>query len=346
MGDTEDMADGKQTFHARLGQTLMLAALVLGALPGQGAAQTRRVIRADAPQALVVPVSARATAMGGSYLAGDDADVLFFNPAALVGARGLSLQGGGYTYSASLLSTAGATTIGRWTIGIGARALRWQDVAAQTGFSDNRPVDPNTTEPPQFGLWRSLGRTASAVMSVGAARRLFGFNVGGAFHVGDDFGSRLFVNQSRSGGAFFDLAASKAIGPGAFSVVAQHLGPDPTQDQTTPDLSRVLVRRAPSRVMFGYGVPLLPLRAHLDLGGNVLMSVERDGFVTTRGGVEAGYAPVDGVSFVGRLGTVRRRESGLTATFGAGLLIDRIGIDVSVEPDGDNPGWRIGMRIR
>jgi hypothetical protein len=284
--------------------------------------------------------------MGGAYLGGDDADVLFFNPAALVSARGVSVQGGGYSASASVLSTAGATTLGRWTIGIGARAVRWQELPAQAGFTQNASVDLNTTSVPQFGLWRALGRTASAAMSVGVARRLLGFSVGGAVHVGDDFGSRLFVNQSRSGGAFFDLAASKAIGPGAFSVVAQHLGPDPTQDQTTPDLSRVLERRAPTRVLVGYGVPLSPLLAHLDLGGNVLVSVERDGFVSTRGGVEAGYAPVDGVSFIGRLGTVRRRETGLAVTLGAGILVDRVGIDMAFEPDGNNAGWRLGMRIR
>jgi hypothetical protein len=345
MGDWEDMADGKQTFHARLGQTLMLVALALGALPGHGAAQTRRVIRADAPQALVVPVSARATAMGGSYLAGDDADVLFFNPAALVSARGVSLQGGGYESSANMLSTSGVTTIGRWTIGLGARVVRWRALPSVPLNAQPFPVDLNGTEAPGFGLWRAVDRTASAAMSLGIARRLFGMSVGGALHVGGDAGG-FAASQQRSGGTFVDLAVSKALGPGAFSIVAQHLGLDPTQYPVATDFSREIDPRAPRRVMFGYGVPLLPLRAHLDLGGNVLVSVERDGFVTTRGGVEAGYAPVDGVSLIGRFGTVRRRESGLTATVGAGLLIDRVGIDLSIEPDGNAAGWRVGMRIR
>jgi hypothetical protein len=339
------MAHGKQTSGTRVGQRqwVLLAAIV--GISSQSAAQARRVIRADAPQALVVPVSARATAMGGAYLAGDDADVLFFNPAGLAGARGASMQGGGYASSASMLSTSGVTSLGAWTIGLGARAVRWERLPASTGFSSSS-VDLNTTDAPEFGLWRALDRTLSAAMTVGVARRLFGMSIGGALHVGDDFGQSLFTNRMRSGGVFFDLGASKRMGPGAFSLVAQHLGPDPNQQQTTSDLARVLERRAPSRVQFGYGVPLQPLGVHLDLGGNFLVSVERDGFVASRGGVEAGYAPVEGVSIIGRLGSVRRREVGQRVTMGAGLIIDRVGVDVAFEPDGDNAGWRIGMRIR
>jgi hypothetical protein len=342
------MTERKDRRRTRLGQTTARGVALFGSLAllsDAAWAQSRQVIRADAPQALVVPVSARATAMGGAYLGGDDADVLFFNPAALTSARGLSVQGGGYQDAASLVSVAGATTIGKWSIGVGARALRWADAPLEAIPAGGSRVAHSTTEAPQFGLWRSLGGEATASVTVGVARRLFGLKVGGALHAADDFGARLARGARRGDGVFADLAATLDAGPGALSVVAQHLGRDPDAEGSV-NVVRTLERRAPRRLVVGYGVPLQPLLAHLDLGGNVLVSVERDGFVATRGGVEAGYAPVDGVSFIGRLGTVRRRETGLAVTLGAGILVDRVGIDMAFEPDGNNAGWRLGMRIR
>ncbi|MCU0647153.1 MAG: hypothetical protein MUF00_04120 [Gemmatimonadaceae bacterium] len=293
----------------------------------------------ETPVAITLPWSARAAALGGSFVAGDDADVLFFNPGALTQARGMSL-GVSRTDEASLgASFAAVTTLGKWSVAAGLRALRLEATRLQAIPLLARAGD---MPDPAFRAWRDAGISGSAVASVGAARRVGPLRIGATLHAGNDAGPAATAGDALSMNVLADVGVTMPLWYGSLGAVARSIGPDPTSDLVGgPPVDR----QAPMRVEVGYGIPLSPQGTWYDLGGQFALGIDRDGRVASSGGVEFSLVPVEGVGLVARVGS-RRGEGVGRLTWGTSLSIDRVAFDVAYEPDPAAAGWRLGIRVR
>ena len=90
---------------------------------------------ASAPVVLSVPTSARVAALGGAWVAGRDQDVVFSNPAQLIGARSDFAVTGVHTGpGANGGSFATVYAGGKWsmTLGIGIQAINFSSTVGQT----------------------------------------------------------------------------------------------------------------------------------------------------------------------------------------------------------------------
>jgi hypothetical protein len=142
--------------------------LLLCALPSGARAQAP----ATPPLVLHLPSSARTAALGNAWVAGRDAEVLFYNPAQLVGSRqelGVSLTRPGPAGTA--VSAASAYAAGKWslTLGWGVQAL---------GFN----VDPLAPYPYNTDVLLTRGSADghSLLLAFGGAIVYKGFRIGGA----------------------------------------------------------------------------------------------------------------------------------------------------------------------
>ncbi|MCU0633745.1 MAG: hypothetical protein MUE41_02630 [Gemmatimonadaceae bacterium] len=324
----------RQDAHRGIGSLLAVWALVPAVLTAQSPPPVL-----PTPVAVTLPWSARAAALGGTFVAGDDADVLFFNPGALPLARGMAI-GVSRTDDASLgASFAAVTTLGRWSLGAGIRALRLDElrlVALPALARSGERSDP------AFRAWRDAGIAGSAVASIGAARRLGPIRLGAALHAGNDVGPRTTAGDPLGMRVLADVGATMPLWFGSLAAVARSIGPDPG---SAVDGRAVVDRQIPTRYEIGYGIPLSPQGTWYDLGGQFAVGLDRDGNVASSGGVEFSLVPVEGVGLVARVGS-RRTQGVARMTWGTSLAIDRMAFDVAYEPDPAAAGWRLGIRVR
>ncbi len=234
------------------------------ALPAVAGAQAGTAV----PRVLELPASTRAMALGDAYMMNArHADALFYHPALLTdaGGFGLDVQRWGTAGTASAASAAMEWFGG----GVGVGLLTLQSGGEADLF------DPSSSP------------ASERVAVVGYARELFGLSVGVA-------GKWV---EARSGGArdaaaLVDVSVGTEVGPLRAALTAQNLGGVITLDRVR--------RERPDRVRFGlgaYGQPVGPL----DLGATLSAVYDGEG-VTPALGLEVGYWPVVGRTFVARVG--------------------------------------------
>jgi len=298
---------------------LAVAALLVPAGPVR--AQT-----ALAPITLQMPGSTRALGMGNAYpFASVESDVLFYNPAFIVNARGLSgsvsMQG-----SASLLFTvSGAAEWWNGGVGFGMQSLTYSAAGDAAGAYVRG----------EAGLSESGELAASEqVATASYARRLFGLRVGIA---GKLFDYR--VGGFRETTVAGDLGVAKDLGDVVVGLAGRNLGRDPGTDTFGTDLPAELTLGAGSSA-FQAG----PLDVRLAASG----SWRRDHTLAAGGGVEASYWPVQGRTFTGRIGIRWIEDSDLQPlTLGAGFTGDRLSIDWAFEGvDAGDATHRFTIRLR
>jgi hypothetical protein len=296
--------------------TAAIVTAAMCALPSPAGAQAP----ATPPLVLLLPSSARTASLGNAWVAGRDAEVIFYNPAQLIGARqefGLSIARPGE--AGTMVSIASTYAAGRMSLTLG-----WGVQVA--GFA----VDAMVPYPYARDalLTRGDADGLSALIAFGGAIVYKGFRIGGAGkyvsdHVRTPPGSAAAVSVSRHAWlADIGVARNVLRGVAAFSV--QNIGRDSFAN--TPNGPTTLT--TPRQYLAGWSTarPVGPL----DLGLYSQVTMRKD-WIAPAGGVDVGYSWIDGYSVAFRLGA--RRPETLTerpVSVGAAFTADRLTIEYAM----------------
>ena len=286
------------------------AALALASLwaarPPAAWAQSRE----HGPLVLELPASTRALALGGAfYMAGNDSDAVFFNPALIEGSGGIgaAMQRFG---TASLFSTvSGATEWSSASVAVGVQLLGY---GAPDGGMSVLSGDAQSL------FTSGSAGTSEVALSVGYAREVKGIRAGITGKLVDQ---RLGGYHDATGAV--DLGVAADAGPARFGLAVQNLGPGLTLGEIEVSL--------PARVTVGASTQALPV-GPLDLGWSAAVSREADGTVVPGVGMEVAYWPVRGRTFTARIG-VRRAPEGFGHPLGIGGAFngDRLALDYAYQ---------------
>lgn len=240
----------------------------------------------------------------------------------------------------ALVTRAGGVSAGHtW---FGGSAAAFYLAAAGDGMGGGFAVSLSTleyrTEAPAPGS-RGLGLddfvsdapAGSAVFESAATvtygRSLFGIDVGAS--------GRFYTQRygdARSTGYAFDVGVARGVGPVRLALSGRNVGSD---------------ELLPTEVVLGagaYGRPVGPL----DLGFAAQLVRRDDGEVIAGGGMEFGYWPIRGRTFVGRVG-FRNVPDGEASpvTLGGSFWADSLVLDYAYQPMGGLDGiHRIGLGWR
>lgn len=222
---------------------------------------------------------ARAQGMGGAFQPSQgDPDAVFVNPALAAQAGGFSLGGQRFDTEGTALSLATARS---WFGGGIFGGFRHLDHGGSGGPGmHSGGLDPLLTD--------GGGGASETAVTLGYGRELFGIRAGVS-------GSYL---QQRYGGSnaatvSVDLGVTTSLGPGALHVAARNLGAPTKWGAREVDL--------PTTVAAGWGAYGRQL-GPLDVGGAIDVARRADGEWVVGGGLEFGYWPVRGRTFMARIG--------------------------------------------
>jgi hypothetical protein len=288
----------------------LLAFALLGA--GPLAAQTP----GREPAVVELPAGARAAGLGHAFQAdAGDSDAVFWNPALASRAGGFALGLQGLTTAARAFTVSAAAPWYGGGVAVGLQALEYgTDVAPGEREGGIDPLLADGGE-----------AVGELVATVAYGRTLAGFTVGVAGKLVDQrFG------DARQQDLAADVGVAHALGPGWASLAVRNLGPERSLDGVDV--------RLPTDVTLGwggYGRPLGPL----DLGAAAALGRRADGEVVFGGGLELGYWPVQGRTFVARVG-VRNVPEGEASpvTFGGSFWGDRLVLEYAFQPVDDADG--------
>lgn len=307
----------------------ILPLLLLAVLAGPGQAQTRD----RGPLVLELPASTRALALGNAFqLASRDSDAVFYHPGRLLRAQGLvgSLQrfsaaGTLTTLSAGQAWFGGGVALGIQNLAYEAPVRRPHSVTDILGLSADE------------GSLRDEGEVGASetVISAGYGRSLMGLDVG---VVGKCVEQRFDFRKAST--VAVDLGLATSAGPLTIGLSAQNLGQDLTfAGDDIPLPARLTLGASSEAAMVG----------PLDVAATTALSYRLDGDLVPSMGLEVGYWPITGRTFVGRVG-YRHRSDDYTAwpfTFGGAFLGDDITLEYAYQgfEEGDpshrfSLGWR------
>jgi hypothetical protein len=263
--------------HVPTPATLAFAAIAIaiaGLTPVTGSAQVEGFL----PKSTFMSVSTRAMALGDSYMMNSGhADALFYHPALLTNASGFGIDVQRWSASATAAAISGATTFLGGGIAVGLRTLQYG--APGTGALAAPAGQDHLFADGPVGV-------SERVATIGYAREVFlGIDLGVAVDLVDQ---RVGVN--RGGVTLFDLSAARDVGPVVLGLTVQDWGEKPI----------VGTDRKPQRVTLGAGAYGQQLGI-FDLGFAAHVGANDDEF-TYGGGLEIGYWPIQGRTFVARVG--------------------------------------------
>lgn len=290
------------------------------------------------PLLLRVPATPRTVALGNVWVAGRDQDVLFYNPAQLIGARtGLdfSLIRFGADGTAATLGSVYAG--GKWslTLGWGVQIASYR-------------VDPAAPYPYQPDVLTGTGdaEALSALAAVGGAVVYKGFRIGAAGKWGSDRGvsgvrpsSDPALTPSTS--AFLaDVGVARNIFGGVAAFSAQNLGrrslfrdpdddDDGNDDDDGDDDEDDEPPTIPRQMLMGWS--MTRAAGPLDLGIYTQVLV-RSGWTSPGAGLDVTWSWIEGC-FVSVRAGARRPETTTERpfAFGGALTIDRATLEYSVQ---------------
>jgi hypothetical protein len=267
-----------------------------------------------APLVLTQPSSARVAALGGAWVAGRDQDVIFHNPAQLVGVRtDFSVSAARYGDLANMASLTSAYTGGKlsFTLGWGVQVVTMRTIDDMAW-----PFTGDTLRRSQSLLpFQPVTGAQSAVATVGAGVLYKGFRIGAAGKYAAD---RTIYNRH----AFLaDLGVARNVLGGTVAVAYQNLG--------RASLSDIGTAKLPRQIAAGFSKS--QAAGPLDLAIFTEVS-HRAGWNSAAAGLEAGYSWIEGVSVTGRVG-VRRPEttSEKPVSLGGALTVDRLTLEYALQ---------------
>jgi hypothetical protein len=271
---------------------------------------------ATGPLILHVPSSARTAALANAWVAGRDQDVIFHNPAQLIGTRsGVDLSITRLGPASSMTSISSVFAAGKWsaTFGWGAQLLGFNGNAA-TGY----PFSPDIllADGPRNGT--------DALLAAGGAIVFKGFRVGATVKFVSEMAIAapaallpVRVNQHR---LLADVGVARNLFGGAAALAVQNIGGDSTRDGT-----RLIV---PRQIALGWS--RTRQAGPLDLALFTQVS-RRKGWTTPAAGLEVGYSWLEGYAATFRIGA-RRAETDAEKplSLGAALSADRLTLEYAV----------------
>lgn len=279
------------------------------------------------PRVLQLPASTRAMALGDAYMMNArHADALFYHPALLTDASGfgLDVQRWGANSSSTTVSAARQWLGGG--IGVGLQTLQY-----------GAPADGFGAAPAGQDHLFALGTSpvSERIATVGYARKLFGIDVGVATKLVEER-----VGTTRDAALFVDFGVSADLGPVRAGLTYRNAGRDLSpggRDMARPDGLTLGVG--------AYGEQL----GILDVGFTGAVTYVGNQAIPS-GGVEVGYWPIRGRTFVMRLGA-RRVPEGDASPLSLGFAFwgDNITFEWAFQPvdvDSASGTHRFGVRWR
>lgn len=298
---------------------LLLAALLClspRALAAQSAGQVPRVLE--------LPASTRAMALGGAYMMNDRAsDAVFYHPALIQGASGFGLDLQTWSGGATSASASAAVAWYGGSVAVGLQTLQY---GAPSGGVAALPAGQDAL----FQLGPSP--VSERVASVGYGRRMFGVRLG---VVGKLIEERVAGERDATGAV--DVGAATSVGPLTVGLSARNLGPGMGFAAGNAPLPRQVTLGVGS-----YGQEVGPL----DVGLAADVTRRADGKVLAGGGLEVGYWPIIGRTFVARLGVHDVPEgAGSPFTFGFAYWGDDLVLQTAYQRFGDlgEGTWRFSI---
>lgn len=277
------------------------------------------------PHAAQLPASTRAMALGDSYQPGSGhADAIFYHPALLERASGFGLDWQRWSTESSAAAASAAVDWLGGTVGVGLRSLQYgaPDLLIEQPLPDD--------------LFESGVPVSERIATLGYSRDFyFGLDVGVTMDLVDQ---RL--GSDVHGVALFDVGIARDVGEVIVALSAQGIGEKPIFD--TGD--------EPARYTLGagnYGRPVGPL----DVGFAAHLSLDDEEDLSYGGGIEVGYWPIQGRTFVARLGIqdVPDGSEASPVTMGLAFWGDDITVEWAFRPVGDvdeGGTHRFGLRWR
>ena len=323
----------KTTFPPRFRQTLWASAILFffGTLPA--GAQSR----ARGPIVLELPASTRALALGNSFaLDSRSSEALFYQPGFLSRGQGFSGSIQRYGASSTLISL---VANGSWLSGGVSLGVQQLSYGASTDVGLFGGVRPShlLELPADIGSLRDNGNigVSELVISAGLGKSVKGIQVG---VVGKLVEQRFGPHKASTGAV--DFGAITSPGPVTLGLAVQNLGPAMTvQSEEIP---------LPLRFALGASTQSTEV-GPLDLAASGTVSYRMDGDVIPSLGLELGYWPVTGRTFVARVGFrhLPDEQSGCPLTFGGAFWGDNIMLDYAYEGfDSGSPSHRFSIGWR
>lgn len=282
-------------------------------------------VRENAPLLLQLPASTRALGLGDAYpLASADNDAVFYHPGLIDAARGIGASLAVFG-RAALATVSGAAEFWRGGLAFGVQSLSWSAPTATSGAFARG----------EAGLGEAGDVNASELaVTAGYGRLIKGFRVGLA---GKYVETRIPGERDVTVAA--DIGVARRIGFVTAGLSARNLGRSPKLEGDDVALPMTLTLGASTQT-----TPVGPL----DVSAAAAVSRWEDGTFVPQAGVEIGYWPVSGRTFIGRVGLRYIEDSDIRPlTLGAGFVGDRIGIDYAFQNyDGARAVHRVGVRLR
>jgi len=261
------------------------APLLLAALLAPAALEAQ--VRGNLPKVLTLPASTRAMALGNAYVLTErHADVLFYQPALLSRASGFGLDVQRWSAESSSTTASAAVAWFGGGVGIGLQTLQYSSPTVAVAAGPD-------------GLFAAGEVPVSErVATLGYARDLMGFELGVAGKLVDQR-----VSTARNRVTLVDVGVAHGLGPFMVGLTAKDLGPqafdnDEDDDGEGDDEDEVDAR--PARFVLGAGAYGREVGI-FDLGVAAQVSHSSDETLVG-GGLEIGYWPISGRTFVARVG--------------------------------------------
>lgn len=289
------------------------------ALPASAMAQTG----GGHPQVRALPASTRAMALGGAYMMDSGhADALFYHPALLEGAGGfgIDLQAWGSGSTSAAASAAMAWYGGG--IGVGLQTLQLGQSASGSSDLEDGLFDDGDTA------------VTERVATVGYAHRVLGIRVGVSAKLVQER-----IGATEASALLTDVGAAHRVGPITVGLTAQDIGDEPLDGKDGIAVGRVVLGAG----AYGRQVGVF------DVGVTGVVSYTDDDTLAGAG-LEVGYWPISGRTFVARVGvqSVPAGSDGSSVTFGFAFWGDDLVLEWAFRRFGalDEGTHRFGVRWR
>jgi hypothetical protein len=296
--------------------------LLASALPL--AAQTAGAL----PRVAELPASTRAMALGDAYMMdAGHADALFYHPSLLRGASGFGIDLQRWGTRSSTTTVSAATQWLGGGIGIGLQSLQ---------FGGDAGLATAAAPAGQDHLY-TLGPVpvSERIATVGYARQIGGLNVGLATKFVEER-----VGSARDATMLFDVGVSRNVGQFTAGLTYRNIGEDLSLGGT--DVTR------PDGLTLGIGA-YGQQAGIFDLGFTGAVTYVGEEMIPA-GGIEVGYWPIQGRTFVARIGARRVVEGEASpVSFGFAFWGDDITLEWAFQPvdaAGASGTHRFGVRWR
>lgn len=285
------------------------------------------------PLVLHIPTSARTAALANAWVAGRDLDVVFHNPAQLIGARsGFDISLARLGPASKMVSMGSIYAAGKWsaTFGWGAQIVGFNADAASS-----YPYSPDLT------LAEGDRSGTSALVTAGGAIVFKGFRVGAAAKYVTDIvaTSPAVLNPVRINQHLLlaDVGVARNLFGGAAAIAFQNLG------RHSRDSGVFL--RVPRQVALGWS--MTKVAGPFDLGIFTQVSA-RKGWTSPAAGVEVGYSWIEGYGVTFRVGGRRpETDAEKPVSLGAAFTIDRLTVEYALRLfDGGRSANGVTLRWR